>query len=234
MKMLVLAGGFGTRLSNILNGMPKALVAIEEKPFLYYQIQNWKIQGITSFVFLLHHKADLIIDFLNEHRDGLLQKCNVNYVIEPEPLGTGGAIKNALTILNINESFLVVNADTWISDSLVDLITMSPPVLAYSSMCNVDRYGSINVTEEGLIDSFVEKKIGNPFYQKYKVNAGLALLSPSVFLNVPEKIFSIEEKIFKFLSKHKKLKAYKLQNEFIDIGIESDYYKFCQYIKSHK
>ena len=61
--LLVLAGGFGTRLKSILPNTPKVMAPICKKPFLYYQIENWSNQGIKSFNFLLHYEADQIIRY---------------------------------------------------------------------------------------------------------------------------------------------------------------------------
>ena len=64
MRLFILAGGFGTRLKSISGHLPKALVPIAGKPFLHLQINHWKMQGVTSFIFLLHYQSELIVDFL--------------------------------------------------------------------------------------------------------------------------------------------------------------------------
>ena len=89
--LFVLAGGFGARLQSVLDGAPKALAPVNEKPFLSLQIENSLSQEVNSFVFLLHHHADLIIDFLKSGENKLLKDCKVKYVVEPNPMGTGGA-----------------------------------------------------------------------------------------------------------------------------------------------
>ena len=63
-RMLVLAGGFGTRLQSVLANVPKALAPIGDTTFLHLQIEHWIAQGLRSFVFLLHHQAEQIITFL--------------------------------------------------------------------------------------------------------------------------------------------------------------------------
>src|ERR1017187_6530825 len=113
MKLLVLAGGFGTRLKSVVSEVPKALAPVGDVPFLHLQFEHWKNQGVTSFVFLLHHRADHIIDFINGEQYGLLKNCAVQWIIEPTPMDTGGAIAYAIQQLNIRGNFLVTNADTW-------------------------------------------------------------------------------------------------------------------------
>ena len=64
MRLLVLAGGFGTRLKSVVNNVPKALAPVGSVPFLQLQIEHWYAQGIREFCFLLHHQADKIFTFL--------------------------------------------------------------------------------------------------------------------------------------------------------------------------
>jgi len=90
--MLVLAGGFGTRLKSIVSKVPKPLAPINGKPFLYYQIQNWKEQGIINYIFLLHHDSDLMVSFLEKEREGILKDCKFSWLIESKPLGVPSQI----------------------------------------------------------------------------------------------------------------------------------------------
>ena len=75
MRMLVLAGGFGTRLQSAVSLAPKALAPVGDIPFLQFQLEHWVRQGIKSFVFLLHHQANLIKDFLDGPASGILRDC---------------------------------------------------------------------------------------------------------------------------------------------------------------
>ena len=96
MMLLVLAGGFGTRLQSVVTEVPKALAPVGDVPFLKLQIEHWKKQGITSFIFLLHHQADLIVNFLKIQQASLLNECEIHWVIEPRPMDTGGAVAYAV------------------------------------------------------------------------------------------------------------------------------------------
>src|SRR3546814_2364400 len=98
MKMLVLAGGFGTRLRSAVPDLPKSLAPVAGRPFLHYQLEHWIAQGIRSFVFLLHHQADMVVSFLNERDGDLLAGCDAAWLIEREPLDTGGSIAYAVQI----------------------------------------------------------------------------------------------------------------------------------------
>ncbi len=90
-ELLVLAGGFGTRLRSAVPEVPKPLAPVADQPFLFYLVESWLAQGVTKLIFLLHHKAKNIEDFLQELKArGLLKHCEVQTLTEPEPLGTGG------------------------------------------------------------------------------------------------------------------------------------------------
>jgi D-glycero-alpha-D-manno-heptose 1-phosphate guanylyltransferase len=100
MKLLVLAGGFGTRLKIAIADVPKALAPVEEMPFLHLQLEHWVSHGLREFTFLLHHQADQIIAFLQAQKGGLLKDSQVEWLIEPVPLDTRGAIAHAFQKLS--------------------------------------------------------------------------------------------------------------------------------------
>ena len=96
-RLVILAGGFGTRLSPIINDVPKPLAPINGKPFLYYILEKWIENGITEIIFLLHHRAEQIITFVNSEKEfGVLANCDIRFIVENKPLGTGGSIANAV------------------------------------------------------------------------------------------------------------------------------------------
>ena len=86
MKLIVLAGGFGNRLKSALSDVPKPLAPVSGEPFLKLQIEHWRDQGLCDFTFLLHHKADQIIDFLQLQRSNSLRGCKVDWLVEPSPM----------------------------------------------------------------------------------------------------------------------------------------------------
>lgn len=225
--MFVLAGGFGTRLRSVVSDVPKPLAPVEGKPFLQYLIENWIEQGVREFVFLLHYEADQIINFLisAEFSSSTLD-LNIRYIVETEPMGTGGAVKYALENYVIDGNFLVANADTWLGIGVEELITLSAPSIATVSVSNVSRYGEVNI-KNGFIESFSEKR---PTDQKGQINAGMYLLSAESFKQCTETHFSIEAAVLPKLIAEKKLRATVLECDFIDIGIPEDYKAFCEWV----
>ena len=229
MNLLVLAGGFGTRLKSAVPDVPKALAPVCGLPFLQFQIENWRTQGLNDFSFLLYHQADQIVEFLNAMKDGLLKGCQVTWLIEPKPLNTGGAIANAVKTLGMSEDFLMTNADTWLGAGIRELKQFSAPAMAVVNMSDISRYGQVVLNHTNLVTSFLEK---NQQSQAGWINAGLSRLSVSEFIDWDGQPFSLERQLFAKLIENRNLKAVPLQTDFIDIGVPADYHRFCRWIEN--
>ena len=228
MRMLVLAGGFGTRLKAVVNDVPKALAPIGDIPFLHLQIESWIKQGVSSFVFLLHHQADLIVKFLKEEREGLLKGREVAWVVEQTPMDTGGAIAYAVRELRLDGTFLVTNADTWLGDGIAHLFKSATPAMAVIHRDNVSRYGQVHFDSTGQISVFTEKGAS---VEPGWINAGLCHLDASLFTDWDGQAFSLERSAFAALIQAGRMTAVPLQTDFIDIGIPDDYYRFSRWIE---
>ena len=105
-ETIILAGGLGTRLRSIVSDIPKCMAPVAGKPFLYYVIEHLKKQGVKKFIVSVGYLGESIMDYMNDQYSIL----NVQYSIEDEPLGTGGAIiracslaseKNVLAVLRL-------------------------------------------------------------------------------------------------------------------------------------
>jgi NDP-sugar pyrophosphorylase family protein len=230
-KILVLAGGFGSRLKTVVSDVPKPLAPVCGKPFLEYLIEHLVSQGAKDLVLLLHYEAALIQATFTEglHRSGLTD-FTITSIIEDRPLGTGGAIINAISAFNITESFLVVNADTWLGGGLQELSLSPPSSIAALTMKDCSRYGSL-VVNHGKIERFIEKSVSQ---NGGLVNAGLYHLSPEIFMGYSKNTnLSLEDEIFPKLV-CSNLYAVLLDVDFIDIGIPEDYFRFCSWIESGK
>ena len=231
MKMLVLAGGFGTRLQSVVAEVPKAMAPVGSVPFLYLQIQHWIDQGLRAFVFLLHHQADQIISFLEAEKSGLLMGCEVQWLIESTPMDTGGAVAYAVKKLNLTGDFLVTNADTWIGAGVKEVAQIVAPSMAVLNLSDASRYGLVKFDDQFLVTQFTEKS-----EEKGRgwINAGLCHLNVELFKNWDGQPFSLERACLSELAGRGALKAVALQTDFIDIGIPSDYFRFCQWIAADR
>ncbi len=229
--MLVLAGGFGTRLLPVVAEVPKALAPVGKVPFLYLQIQHWIAQGLRSFVFLLHHQADLIVGFLKQEQAGLLKDCEVQWLVEPAPMGTGGAVAFAVAELQLSGSILVTNADTWLGSGVREVLAADAPAMAVVELGDAGRYGRVQLDARGYVTAFHEKSNGAGAGW---INAGLCHLDAEILKDWNRLPFSLERVSFPALAARGNLKAVALQTDFIDIGIPDDYLRFCRWVEADR
>jgi D-glycero-alpha-D-manno-heptose 1-phosphate guanylyltransferase len=229
MNLLVLAGGFGTRLQAAVSNVPKALAPIGRVPFLQLQIQNWLDQGVNEFTFLLHHRANQIIDFLQEMQYGLLKGCKVNWITEKRPMDTGGAIALAVKTLDLKGNFLITNADTWLGSGICEMMQSDSTSMAVVKLTDVSRYGQVHFDYDQRITAFVEK---NGICTEGWINAGLCLLNAELFKNWDGQPFSLERDLFCTLVQTRRLTAVPIQTDFIDIGVPANYQQFCHWVSA--
>jgi len=224
--LLILAGGFGTRLKSAVADVPKVLAPIGNLPFLHMQLENWLSLGLKSFIFSLHHESEQIIAFLKKEEKGLLKGCNVKWVVEPEPLNTGGAIAYVLKNVGLKGDFFLTNGDTWLGDGFSAFCDKKSPSMGIFYLKNSSRYGRVLVDDHNFVTSFTEKSPGNnPGW----INAGVSLLNSHLFENWDGLPFSLETDLFPELVKKRVLKSVALETQFIDIGIPEDYKRFCDW-----
>lgn len=219
-EAIILAGGLGTRLRSAVPDLPKCMAPVAGQPFLLYVVNYLRMQGIEKMIFSLGYMHEVILDWLQQEFPTL----HYDYVIEDEPLGTGGAIQLALQKAQTSHVF-VANGDTLFKfDALAmrdqHLDKKAECTLALKPMQQFERYGVVELNEQDTILSFKEKQ----YYESGLINAGLYLINKQSFLarDFPVK-FSFEkdylekfvgEFVFSGLSRN----AY-----FIDIGVPEDY-----------
>lgn len=218
MQAIVLAGGLGTRLRSVVQDLPKPMAPINGKPFLAFVLEYLKKQGIIEIILSVSYKHELIQEYFKDEFHGM----KIHYNIEKELLGTGGAIKDALKFVR-NEAY-VLNGDTFFDIDLKKLVLNGSKIcIALKQMQNFDRYGTVNIDEQGIVTSFEEKV----FKKQGLINGGIYLLRKDIFDEFDsEKKFSFEE----FLQEN--YKSLKIQTQifgdyFIDIGIPNDYKRFA-------
>jgi D-glycero-alpha-D-manno-heptose 1-phosphate guanylyltransferase len=214
---VILAGGFGTRLQSVVNDLPKPMATVANRPFLEYVLDNLLIFNIKKVVLSVGYLAEAIISHFGNSYKGM----DISYSVEDTPLGTGGAIKYSLQKISSNYCF-VLNGDSFFDidfnrlektffDNNADII------LSLRQIENADRYGCVEIGNNNIITSFVEKgaKSGAGL-----INGGIYLLKKSILENFPEK-FSFEKD---FLEKtNKKIYTEIFTGNFIDIGVPKDY-----------
>lgn len=183
--LIILAGGLGTRLRPVLqNGQPKAMADIESRPFIDHLL-DWLYQsGIRKITLALGYGADPIIQHLSQL--SIPEDLTIQQVIEPSPLGTGGAIRYALDNTS-GESVFIVNGDTI---AVLDMASMlhshinsnADISMALATVDDCSRFGSVKLNNEGYIESFIEKSecTGSGL-----VNAGVYLANRDIISALP-------------------------------------------------
>lgn len=219
-EAIVLAGGFGTRLQSVVHNVPKPMADVNGKPFLFYLLQYLSKQGLKRIVLSVGYKHEVIQDFFGDH----YFQMDIEYAIEKEPLGTGGAIKLALEKIQNQECF-VLNGDTFFDADLQKLSSEnSPCVLAAKEMKNFDRYGSLQLDQNSNVLQFNEKK----YCETGWINGGIYKIKKEIFKDSPSAKFSFETAILEPLALKGKIKAVLFKTYFMDIGIPDDYQQFKQ------
>ncbi len=228
-EAIILAGGFGTRLRSEVPDVPKCMAPVHGRPFISFVIDALRIQGIERFIFSLGYMSEVIVAYLKDQYPTL----DYTVVIEEEPLGTGGAIKQSLTNA-LTENVLVANGDTLFKVDLNKLYTVHHAnnaicTLALKPMTNFDRYGVVELKSNGLITSFKEKQ----FYEEGLINGGVYLIDREKFLKTSfHNSFSFERGYLEKYVKDESFFGSIQDGYFIDIGIPEDYKKAQQDLKS--
>jgi D-glycero-alpha-D-manno-heptose 1-phosphate guanylyltransferase len=221
-ECIILAGGLGTRLRETVPKLPKCLAPVAGKPFLFHIIKQLQKQGITHFVFSLGYKHEYIVSFLDTH----FPEINRSLSIEDEPLGTGGAIKKALSYC-LNKHVGVINGDTFFNVSFhaanaFHFERKAECTLVLKPMLRFDRYGVVTIDESNVVVEFKEKK----YYESGFINGGVYIIDKDQFEKniLPEK-FSFEKDYLEKEVGTSKLTGFVQDEYFIDIGIPEDFNK---------
>lgn len=222
-EAIILAGGFGTRLRNELPGIPKSMAPVNGKPFLEYLLAFLENAGIRKVILSVGHLHGMIIEYFGES----FRTLAIEYVIEEEPLGTGGAIKLSLGRAR-SQDVIVMNGDTMFDVDLPGLFVFhqqnkAEVTIALRRIENAARYGTVKLADDKRIIGFSEKNIGEA---TSLVNGGIYIVQNQCFhrFSLPDK-FSIEKDFFEKFFHQVLIFGYISENYFLDIGIPEDYKK---------
>lgn len=221
-EAIVLAGGFGTRLKDVVQDVPKPMAPIQDLPFLHFLFLYLKDEGIERVVLSVGYKYEVIQEFFGKEYQGI----EVEYAIEDTPLGTGGGIWNAMKMIEDDAAF-VVNGDTFFDVQLNRLNQVfdgagASFAMALKPMKNFDRYGTVEIDESSNILAFEEKKAK----EHGMINGGIYLLKKGVLESLGlENKFSFEQDFLEKFKGEVKMVATPFDNYFIDIGIPEDYHQ---------
>jgi len=220
---IILAGGKGTRLKESIPNIPKSMALVHGRPFLEYQLDYLDRWGFDKVVLCVGYMHKTII----EHFGNSYKSLNLEYSIEEEPLGTGGAVLKALKHI---ESYLVFifNGDTYFDVNLQRLydfrqIKEADLCMAIRFEDDTHRYGGVEFDNNNRIIKFFEKGEGP---EEGYINGGVYLARKDYLLNygLPEK-FSLEKDFFEEYYQTEEFYGMRCFSYFRDIGIPEDYQK---------
>ena len=223
--VFLLAGGLGTRIRESLPpGLPKCLAPVNGVPLLLRIIPMLEEQGLNTVVLVLGYQADQIVQVLSQ----VSFRLNLNYLIEDSPLGTGGAIKNALSKLDFQGNFYVINSDTWLGGISTQFLNTPSPALGAVLVSNTSRFGFLQI-QNNRVEEFKEKT-GEE--QRGWINAGIYKLRNEDFEIINGDKFSLEADVLPILVQNKKLSVAPVSEVFFDIGVPEDYAACQRYFEA--
>ena len=180
MKAVILAGGFGKRLKPLTDDKPKPMIEVLGVPILEWQL-NWLARfGVKEVVICVGYQKQNVLDRIGS---GQRYGVGIGYSVEEEPLGTGGAIKNARSLIS-GDNFLAMNGDILTDLDPWRLVQdqSSDTMGAIASISLPSPYGIIEI-QDGYARGFREKPILNDYW----INAGVYCLSSKILDVLPEK-----------------------------------------------
>jgi mannose-1-phosphate guanylyltransferase len=224
MQAVVLIGGKGTRLRPITYSVPKAMVPLRNKPYIEYLIDSLKLADLDGVVFSMGYLPDPIREHFNEQD---MNGFSLQYVVEDQPLGTAGGIKNAEAHLG-DGPFVATNGDLLTGLDLKQVIEAHQDsgalaTITLTSVENPTAYGLVEVDHRLRVKSFIEKPSDDKVHTSL-VNAGIYVLEREVLEMIPKgREVSIEREIFPELQAMGKLRACISSAYWRDIGTPRSY-----------
>ena len=225
MKAILLAGGKGTRLRPLTLNTPKPIVPIFNRPFLMYQLDQLRqVPEITEVILSLNYQPRRIEETFG---DGEALGVKISYAVEPQPLGTGGAIK--FSAQTVQDSVIVLNGDVLQQIDLAAVIArhrerQAKATIVLTPVDNPTAYGLVETDAEGNVRRFLEKPKADEITCN-TINAGVYVLEPETLERIPEnENYSIERQYFPSLvANGETFVAYVNDGYWIDIGTPEKY-----------
>jgi len=182
-NVIILAGGKGERMRPVTEDKPKSMVSVMGKPLMACLFQWLSVYGFRNITLACGYRYEVIQEYFG---DGSAHGVNINYLVEDEPLGSGGALKNAMRFLGpLEEPVLVVNGDAITNLNLSDLFAYHEAKKGKLTVVSVPMpspYGVVDFNDRGLVTGFREKPT-----LPHWANAGIYVVEPSVYDLLPDR-----------------------------------------------
>ena len=227
---ILLVGGFGTRLKPLTSESPKPMLPVAGLPVTEHQILAAQKAGIHTLVLATSYLSEVFTPYFG---DGSRWGMKILYAVEKEPLGTGGAIRNAAQMLDLenigDEPIVIFNGDVLSRHSIADQISYHQSKKADATLHLIEvedarAFGCVPTDEEGRVTAFLEK-MDNPVTNS--INAGCYVFHPSVLDRIPlGEVVSIERETFPALVESgRPVFGYKEQAYWLDVGTPAALFK---------
>lgn len=230
MKVIILAGGLGTRLREVIGTeVPKPMAAIHGKPFLYYLLKKIHLEGFSDVMISCGYKADTIVEYIRS-LDVLAFGLRMQTIVEdPEHLlGTGGAIRNVAKYID-EDHFLVVNGDTYCSVDLMSIARAHLSSRADMTMVlyrhlDASRYGVVEIDSNHAVVGFSANGSASGL-----VNSGVYVFNRDLFVSRDCRGSSLEKEILpRLIHQGARIHGIVWDGYFIDIGVPTDFRQFSK------
>jgi N-acetyl-alpha-D-muramate 1-phosphate uridylyltransferase len=229
MQVAILAGGMATRLGGLTKQTPKSMVLVNNLPFLEYQLRLLKENGIQDIVLCTGHLSGQIVDYFG---DGRSWGFDIKYSIEDHPLGTAGALKNAVSLLE--EVFFIMYGDSYLCFDfrrVYEYFTHHNTLGLMTVYKNLDQYDLSNTAVNGEIVTRYDKE--NRQGLSY-IDYGANIFRKSALNLVPDNAFYSMEELFRQLVVRKELLAYEIKQRFYEIGSPQGLREFSEHMTAVK
>ena len=229
MKVVIMAGGKGTRIASVASDIPKPMIPIEGKPVLEHEMICLREQGFTDILITVSHLGNIIMDYFG---DGSKFGVHITYYFEKEPLGNAGAlfqVKEQLT-----DDFLLLNADAMFDidfNRFVQYHRVHGAVATLFTHPNSHPYdsGVIIADEHMAVQRWLAKEDERPEYYKNRVNAGLHVLNKKILeQKIEGKKIDLDRQLLKPLAGTGKIYCYDSPEYVKDMGTPERYYAVCK------
>lgn len=227
MQVVILAGGLGTRLRPITERIPKPMVEVAGRPFLEHIIDLLAAQAFPKILVLLGYLGEHVQQYFG---DGSCRGVSIDYVFEPVPLGTGGAIRNAVD--RLDDEFLMLFGDSYLPLDYHTVVKSFRSVPSEALMVVYDNAGQdTGVPNNVCVNSMSQVVRYNKRQTATDLNyveAGALCFRKKTFLGLPpSQTVSLEEQIYPRLIEEHRMRAFITRQRFFDIGTQERLNEFA-------
>ncbi len=220
-QAVILAGGLGTRLGVLARQIPKPLLPVGGTPFIDILINELARYGVRDVIVSAGHLGDRFVDHFRDWRPRAGLACSVRVRVEPEPLGTAGALVHSAA--ELDDAFLLLNGDSWFDLDWLDFLNRSRQhdywvSIALREIDDTSRYGSVELSGDRLV-SFREKGRSGPGL----ISGGVYHLRRRVLNGIGTGFCSLEKDVLPSLVGDRAVGGWAYDGFFLDIGTPESY-----------